>query len=62
MDQFVVDLTDVPGAAVGDEVVIIGSQGELSQTVDDLAAQAGTIAHVIVAGMSARLPRQYLGA
>ncbi|MGQ9524292.1 MAG: alanine racemase [Armatimonadota bacterium] len=62
MDQFIVDLTDIPGADVGDEVVIIGSQGTRTQTVHDLASTAGTIAHDIISGLSARIPRLYVSA
>jgi len=60
MDQFVVDLTDIPGVELGDEVVIIGRQGTRAQSIEDLASAAGTIKHDIASGLSTRLPRQYL--
>jgi alanine racemase len=61
MDQCVADVTDVPGAKAGDEVVLIGAQGGLRQSADDVAAYAETNAHDILAGLSVRLPRVYLG-
>jgi alanine racemase len=60
MDQFTVDLTDIPGAALGDEVVLIGHQGEFGQTGDDVAAAAQTNTHDVLAGLSDRLPRIYI--
>ncbi len=60
MDMCMVDLTDVPGAAAGDEVVIIGEQGGALVDADELAALAGTISWEILAGVTARVPRIYL--
>ncbi len=60
MDQIVVDVTDIPGVALNDEVVILGRQGEDAITAEDLAAWAGTINYEIVTGVSARVPRLYL--
>jgi alanine racemase len=60
MDQFVVDLTDIPEVRVGDEVVVIGRQGTRLQTVADLAERAGSIPHAILAGLSTRLPRKFI--
>ena len=60
MDHFAVDLTDLAGtAAEGDEVVILGSQGDRSITADDLAAQAETISWEILSSMQARVARLY---
>ena len=57
-----IDVTDVPGAEVGDEAVIIGeSEGERI-FAEDLAAQTGTISYEIVTGISARVPRMYANA
>ena len=57
MDQTVVDVTDIPAAAIGDEVVLLGSQG--GQTLDawDLADLAGTIPWEVLCAISARVPR-----
>jgi alanine racemase len=59
MDQFTVDVTDLPGITVGEEVVLVGGQGDRKQTVEEVAAEAGTNAHEILAGLSPRLPRLY---
>jgi alanine racemase len=50
-----------PSEARGDEVVLIGRQGDASITADDWAARLGTIAYEIVCGISPRLPRTYTG-
>jgi alanine racemase len=57
MDQTVVDVTDIPSAAIGDEVVLLGSQG--GQTLDawDLARLAGTIPWEVLCAISPRVPR-----
>ncbi len=60
MDQFTVDVTDIPGVQVGDEVVLLGQQGQKEQTVHHLAEEAGLIPHVILASLGARLRRIYL--
>jgi alanine racemase len=59
MDLVTIDVTDLPEVREGDEVVIVGSQGRVAQTVDDLAAAAGTISHEIVTGIRRRVPRRY---
>src|SRR5205823_8675537 len=60
MDLTLVDVTEVPGAALGDEVVLIGERDGLRLLVEDLAEQAGTISYEIVCGVSARVPRVYV--
>jgi alanine racemase len=57
MDQFLVDVTGVPGAKEGDEAVLIGAQGNERITADDIAALAGTISWDVMASLQARLPR-----
>ena len=59
MDQFLVDVTDVPGAKEGDEAVLIGTQGAERISTDDVAARAGTISWDVLASLQARLPRLY---
>jgi len=49
----------VPGAALGDEVLLIGESDGLQISAEDLAAQIGTISYEIVTGISARVPRVY---
>ncbi|MGI8927456.1 MAG: alanine racemase [Tepidiformaceae bacterium] len=57
MDQFMADVTAVPGAAEGDEAVLIGTQGGHTITADDVAEAAGTISWDVLASLGARLPR-----
>lgn len=59
MDQFVVNVQDVPDAAQDDEVVIIGRQGDEEITADEVALAAATINYEIACGVSARVPRLY---
>jgi len=61
MDMLMVDVTDVPGAALGDVVTLIGRDGEDSITVDDVAGWAGTVNYEILCGISKRVPRIYSG-
>jgi alanine racemase len=60
MDMCMADVTSVPGVAVDDEVVIMGSQGGERVDADELAALADTISWEILAGVTARVPRLYL--
>jgi alanine racemase len=60
MDMCMVDLTDLPAAQVGDEVVLIGAQGQERLTAEDMAVRCGTIPYEILCGISQRVPRRYL--
>ncbi len=60
MDQVIVDLTGVPEAQVGDEVVLVGRQGESAIEVDDLAARWNTLNYEVVCGLGERVPRLYM--
>ncbi len=62
MDQFCVDLGRGSRAGVGDEVCLIGRQGDAVVTADDWAGWLGTINYEIVCGVGARVPRTYVGA
>lgn len=57
MDMIVLDLSDHPDVSVGDEVVLIGSQGNEVITYDELASWAGTISYEIMCRVSPRVPR-----
>lgn len=59
MDQTVIDVTDIPQAQVGDEVVLIGSQGENFIGADHMADLLNTINYEIVCAISKRVPRHY---
>jgi alanine racemase len=60
MDQFVIDVSDIPGAQQDDEVVLIGKQGDEGITAQEVAELAGTIVNEIVTSLSARVVRVYL--
>lgn len=60
MDQSSIDVTDIPQAKVGDEVVIIGSQGNEAITVQEVATQIGTISYEVLASLSSRVTREYI--
>lgn len=57
MDLTIVDVTDVPGVEIGDEAVLIGTQGAEQITAYDQADLAGTIPYEILCNISARVPR-----
>lgn len=60
MDQTMIDVTEVPEAAVGDDVVLIGEQGSDRITADDIAAHAGTIAYEVLCAIGQRVPRVWV--
>jgi alanine racemase len=63
MDLTMIDVTEVPAAAIGDEVVILGEQrhGERHARIgaDEIAKLAGTIAYDVMTSVSRRVPRSY---
>jgi alanine racemase len=62
MDQTLVDVTALRGrVALGDEVVLIGRQGDEAVTADELAAWLDTINYEVVTAISARVPRMAVG-
>jgi alanine racemase len=60
MDQFMIDCGPV-GVSVGDEVVLVGRQGQETISSWEWAQRIGTIAYEVVCGLSGRVPRIYLG-
>ncbi|HVQ35584.1 MAG TPA: alanine racemase [Candidatus Bathyarchaeia archaeon] len=57
MNMCMVDVTDVPQAALEDEVVLLGRQGDEAVTAEQLAAWCGTITYEIVSRIHGSLPR-----
>jgi alanine racemase len=62
MDQTLIDLSRVKAAQPGDEVVLIGRQGESEITANDLAKWCGTIPWEVLTNITYRVPRIYRGA
>lgn len=60
MDQIVIDCGDTP-VEVGDEVVLIGSQGNETISAEEWAGIVATINYEIVCGLGPRVPRRYHG-
>lgn len=60
MDQCMVDVTDVPGAEIGDEVIIMGNDGSKSVTADDIADASGILNYEVLCGFRQRLPKVYI--
>ncbi len=60
MDQMMVDVTDIPGAATEDPVVLIGTQGIETISIEQMASLCGTINYEIMCGIQRRVPRIYL--
>jgi alanine racemase len=59
MDLVTIDVTDVEGAAFGDEVVLLGRQGDAEIAAEELAAKLDTINYEVFCNVSARVPRLY---
>lgn len=60
MDQIMVDVTDIPGAQAGDEVVLLGAQGDEMIDADEMAAWLNTISYEVICSPSQRVPRVYI--
>ena len=60
MDMIMADITGDTEAAPGDEVVLLGRQGDEVVSAEELASLAGTINYEIYCGISQRVPRFYL--
>jgi alanine racemase len=61
MDQTMVDVSGIPSVAIGDEVVLLGSQGHHSISAWDLADLTGTVPWEVLCAISARVPRVMVG-
>lgn len=60
MDQIMVDLTQAPEAMPGDEVVLLGRQGDGEIGADDLAGLIGTSCYEIACATGSRLPKRFV--
>ncbi len=60
MDQFMVDVTDIPDVETGDTATIFGGDGDKYISVDDIAAGIGTIGYELVCNINSRVTRVYM--
>ena len=60
MNFFTADVTDIPGAAAGDVVTLIGRDGRETVSAEALAALAGTIGYEILARLNPAIPRRVI--
>ncbi len=60
MDQCMIDVTDIQNVKTGDEVIILGEEGDLKFNADDMAKALGTINYEILCRIKSRIPRVYI--
>lgn len=60
MDLTLADVTDIPDAAPGDEVILIGTNGKVAIPPTEPARTMGTVASEVLTGLGKRIPRVYL--
>jgi alanine racemase len=59
MDFIMVDVTDIPRASVGDEVILIGQQGGEQITPEEIAEKIDSISYEVLCSIGKRVPRIY---
>ena len=59
MDQMMVDVTEIPGVQLNDRVVLVGTDGEETITMEEIAQAADSFNYEMVCGISRRVPRFY---
>ena len=59
MDQMMVDVTDIPDVAIGNKVVLVGTDRDQTITVEQIAEAAGSFNYELICGISRRVPRYY---
>ena len=60
MDQFMVDVTDIENVQTGDEVILLGSDGNVKFDADDMADIINTISYEVLCLIGRRAPRVYI--
>jgi alanine racemase len=60
MDLTLIDVTNVPGVQLEDEVILMGHDAGLSVTAEDLARTAGTLSYEITCGINERVSRVFV--
>ena len=59
MDQFMVDVTDIPDVKIGDEVTLIGRDGDEVITMEEVGSLSGRFNYEFVCDLGKRIPRVY---
>ncbi len=59
MDQFMVDVTDIPDVCCGDEVTLIGTDGDHTLTMEELGSLSGRFNYEFACDLSKRIPRVF---
>jgi len=59
MDQCMIDITDIGDVKIGDEVILLGSDGNIKFDAEDIASILGTISYEVICMISKRVPRVY---
>ena len=62
MDMCTVDVTHIPECEIGDEVVLMGRQGQECIPADEIAGKAGTISYELLCALGKRAPRVFMNA
>ena len=60
MDLSLLDVTDIPGVNVGDEVTLIGQSEHCSLTALEIARELGTVPYEVLCLIGKRVPRFYV--
>ena len=60
MDQFMVDIDDIPEAKAGTEVTLIGRDGDLQITMEELGETSGRFNYEFACNLGKRIPRVYI--
>ena len=60
MDQFMIDVTEIPGVVPGDEVTLIGKDGSLQISVEEVAELAHSFSYEYICSITERVPRKYI--
>ena len=60
MDQFMVDVTEIPKVKTGDEVTLLGKDGDEFISADTLGDLSGRFSYEFVCDINKRVPRIYI--
>ena len=60
MDMVMVNVSEIPGVSLGDDVILMGSQGSENITAEEIAEKIGTISYEVLCGIGSRVPRVYI--